>query len=100
MVLLSASTADRNCQNFTRNMSSRRHHSKSTLLDYGPNASDVRVPYTRSVPAVHNAFRYADKQDVICTSADCPIFYRRTARQKEVTAAVTQLDRFHQETNW
>ncbi|WVQ62616.1 uncharacterized protein L199_000763 [Kwoniella botswanensis] len=39
-------------------------------------------------------------QDVICTSADCPIFYRRTARQKEVAAAVTQLDRFEKEAFW
>lgn len=39
-------------------------------------------------------------QDVICTSADCPIFYRRTARQKEVTAANAQLDRFNAELAW
>ncbi|WVR03623.1 hypothetical protein IAU60_000616 [Kwoniella sp. DSM 27419] len=39
-------------------------------------------------------------QDVICTSADCPIFYRRTARQKEVAASVSQLDRFENETFW
>ncbi|WRT63862.1 uncharacterized protein IL334_000787 [Kwoniella shivajii] len=39
-------------------------------------------------------------QDVICTSADCPIFYRRTARQKEVAVAVTQLDRFEKEAFW
>lgn len=39
-------------------------------------------------------------QDVICTSADCPIFYRRTARQKEVTASVAQLDRFEKEVTW
>ncbi|BEI82815.1 hypothetical protein CcaverHIS002_0306830 [Cutaneotrichosporon cavernicola] len=39
-------------------------------------------------------------QDVICTSADCPIYYRRTARQKEVTAAVAQLDRFEGEMTW
>ncbi|GMK56891.1 hypothetical protein CspeluHIS016_0307310 [Cutaneotrichosporon spelunceum] len=39
-------------------------------------------------------------QDVICTSADCPIFYRRTARQKEVTSAVAQLDRFEGEMAW
>lgn len=39
-------------------------------------------------------------QDVICTSADCPIFYRRTARQKEVATAVAQLDRFDTEVVW
>jgi hypothetical protein len=39
-------------------------------------------------------------QDVICTSADCPIFYRRTARQKEVATAVAQLDRFSTEQMW
>nr|XP_031863513.1 DNA polymerase delta catalytic subunit [Kwoniella shandongensis]KAA5530585.1 DNA polymerase delta catalytic subunit [Kwoniella shandongensis] len=39
-------------------------------------------------------------QDVICTSADCPIFYRRTARQKEVAASVAQLDRFDKEIVW
>ncbi|ODN96338.1 hypothetical protein I350_08365 [Cryptococcus amylolentus CBS 6273] len=39
-------------------------------------------------------------QDVICTSADCPIFYRRTARQKEVAASVSQLDRFEKESGW
>ncbi|AFR94130.2 DNA polymerase delta subunit 1 [Cryptococcus neoformans C23] len=39
-------------------------------------------------------------QDVICTSADCPIFYRRTARQKEVASSVAQLDRFEKETGW
>ncbi|ORX34769.1 putative delta DNA polymerase [Kockovaella imperatae] len=39
-------------------------------------------------------------QDVICTSADCPCFYARTARQKEVAAAVNQLDRFEKEVNW
>ncbi|EIW67930.1 DNA polymerase delta subunit 1 [Tremella mesenterica] len=39
-------------------------------------------------------------QDVICTSADCPIYYRRTARQKEVAASVSQLDRFDKEEVW
>ena len=39
-------------------------------------------------------------QDVICTSADCPIYYRRTARQKEVAASVVQLDRFENEVTW
>ena len=39
-------------------------------------------------------------QDVICTSADCPIYYRRTARQKEVAASVAQLDRFEKEQTW
>ncbi|KAK4688039.1 DNA polymerase delta subunit 1, partial [Tremellales sp. Uapishka_1] len=39
-------------------------------------------------------------QDVICTSADCPIYYRRTARQKEVAASVMQLDRFENEEVW
>jgi DNA polymerase delta subunit 1 len=37
---------------------------------------------------------------VICTSADCPIYYRRTARQKEVAGAVAQLDRFEKEAVW
>ncbi|KAI5452167.1 DNA-directed DNA polymerase delta [Naganishia albida] len=39
-------------------------------------------------------------QDVLCTSADCPIFYRRTARQKEVKQAVEVVDRFHNENGW
>ncbi|TXT04989.1 hypothetical protein VHUM_03809 [Vanrija humicola] len=39
-------------------------------------------------------------QDVICTSADCPIYYRRTARQKQVSEAVEQLDRFDEELVW
>ncbi|KAJ9122530.1 DNA-directed DNA polymerase delta [Naganishia vaughanmartiniae] len=39
-------------------------------------------------------------QDVLCTSADCPIFYRRTARQKEVKQAVEQIQRFHEEKGW
>ncbi|KAH8082305.1 DNA polymerase family B-domain-containing protein [Filobasidium floriforme] len=39
-------------------------------------------------------------QDVLCTSADCPIFYRRTARQKEVKSAVDTMERFHREQGW
>ncbi len=39
-------------------------------------------------------------QDVLCQSADCPIFYRRTARQKEVKAAVDTMARFKDEQGW
>jgi hypothetical protein len=45
-------------------------------------------------------FRTITHQDVLCTSADCPIFYRRTARQKEVEAAVSVMERFHNEQGW
>lgn len=33
-------------------------------------------------------------QDVLCTSRDCPIFYRRKKAQKEMAGAKTQLDRW------
>ncbi|TPX31708.1 DNA-directed DNA polymerase [Synchytrium microbalum] len=37
-------------------------------------------------------------QDVICTSADCPIFYMRKKAQKDAKDSHTTLDRFHY--NW
>ncbi|KAK7334608.1 hypothetical protein VNO80_26368 [Phaseolus coccineus] len=33
-------------------------------------------------------------QDVLCTSRDCPIFYRRKKAQKDMSEAKSQLDRF------
>lgn len=33
-------------------------------------------------------------QDVLCTSRDCPIFYRRKKVQKDLTEAHAVLDRF------
>lgn len=33
-------------------------------------------------------------QDVLCTSRDCPIFYRRKKAQKDMAGAKTQLDRW------
>jgi DNA polymerase delta subunit 1 len=33
-------------------------------------------------------------QDVLCTSRDCPIFYRRKKVQKDLKEAQTGLDRF------
>ncbi|CAJ1974806.1 unnamed protein product [Sphenostylis stenocarpa] len=33
-------------------------------------------------------------QDVLCTSRDCPIFYRRKKAQKDMAEAKSQLDRF------
>ncbi|CAH9127494.1 unnamed protein product [Cuscuta epithymum] len=34
-------------------------------------------------------------QDVLCTSRDCPIFYRRKKAQKDMAEAKTQLDRWN-----
>ncbi|PNH02711.1 DNA polymerase delta catalytic subunit, partial [Tetrabaena socialis] len=34
-------------------------------------------------------------QDVLCTSRDCPIFYRRKKVQKDLNEAVAQLERFN-----
>jgi len=36
-------------------------------------------------------------QDVICTSSDCPIYYRRIKAQKDLAAQVPALDRFNME---
>jgi len=36
-------------------------------------------------------------QDVLCTSKDCPIFYRRKKAQKDVEDAVAMLERFDDE---
>uniref|UniRef100_A0A0A9FFK0 C4-type zinc-finger of DNA polymerase delta domain-containing protein n=1 Tax=Arundo donax TaxID=35708 RepID=A0A0A9FFK0_ARUDO len=33
-------------------------------------------------------------QDVLCTSRDCPIFYRRRKAQKDMAEARLQLDRW------
>ncbi|GFR51256.1 hypothetical protein Agub_g13560, partial [Astrephomene gubernaculifera] len=33
-------------------------------------------------------------QDVLCTSRDCPIFYRRKKVQKDLNEAMAQLERF------
>ena len=37
--------------------------------------------------------------DVLCTSRDCPIFYRRKKVQKDLNEAMGQLDRFDA-TSW
>ncbi len=37
--------------------------------------------------------------DVLCTSRDCPIFYRRKKVQKDLNEAVAQLERFT-DTQW
>lgn len=36
-------------------------------------------------------------QDVLCTSKDCPIFYMRKKAQKDVSDAVTMMERFDEE---
>lgn len=36
-------------------------------------------------------------QDVICTSSDCPIYYRRIKTQKDLSAQVPTLERFEME---
>jgi len=36
-------------------------------------------------------------QDVICTSSDCPIYYRRIKAQKDLAAQVPVLERFDME---
>jgi DNA polymerase delta subunit 1 len=50
--------------------------------DYG----DLWVQCQRCQGSLH--------QDVLCTSRDCPIFYRRKKVQKDLGEAITLLDRF------
>ncbi|KAI9635703.1 putative delta DNA polymerase [Dioszegia hungarica] len=62
--------------------------------------SSLQVDFARLWTQCQRCQGSLHQQDVICTSADCPIYYRRTARQKEVAASVLQLDRFAQESTW
>jgi DNA polymerase delta subunit 1 len=39
----------------------------------------------------------AGLQDVLCTSKDCPIFYRRKKAQKDVEDSGAMLERFDNE---
>lgn len=43
--------------------------------------------------------RHIVVQDVLCTSKDCPIFYRRKKAQKDVADTALVLERFNN-TDW
>lgn len=100
----SASTVAQNCR------SSIKNRQAISLLDFAVNrlSSDLTQVVQTSALQIDFARLWTQcqrcqgslHQDVICTSADCPIYYRRTARQKEVSASVAQLDRFEKEQTW
>ena len=55
------------------------------------------APYrNRQLVLTHAHFRPQGSlhQDVLCTSRDCPIFYRRKKVQKDLSEAHGQLGRF------
>jgi hypothetical protein len=96
----SASTVDQNYQIYTKNRSAcQLLPMKAKLTLQVVQTSSLQIDFARLWTQCQRC-QGSLHQDVICTSADCPIFYRRTARQKEVTASVAQLDRFEKETTW
>ncbi|KAG8929456.1 DNA-directed DNA polymerase delta [Tulasnella sp. 419] len=61
-------------------------------------ASDAQVSFSRLWTQCQRC-QGSLHQDVLCTSKDCPIFYRRKKSQKDVAEASLVLERFHV-TDW